>query len=358
MTSEASRPDQPASGQPAGGPEALALDLVWRAVCSPDGHTAHCRKCGRRGPFHRVSTRRAFACDRCGSHLYPATATPFAGSPLPLSAWLHATAIVTGSLRPVSARQLATILDLPYRTAWRMGRRIQESLAADGESRQLLQALAGAWAQKAAPIAEFPADLGTPEDRIRAAACRVMAERGAASARIADIAAAAGVSAGSIHYYFRSKDQALLDAFRWAGERLHENLRQLGEEEISPLEHIRRLLELSLPSDRGLHDEYLLWLEVWVRVRDHPNFLQESTKMSRRWFEAVRQIFGRGISAGLLTPVTELDEICERYVAIAESLAYRAALGYTDTGPDRARRVLARFTAEQLGLAPEQLGCA
>jgi hypothetical protein len=50
--------------------------------------------------------------------------------------------------------------------------------------------------------------------------------------------------------------------------------------------------------------------------------------------------------------------VCERYVAMAESLAYRAALGYSDTTPDRARQVLARFTAEQLRLAPGQLDCA
>jgi AcrR family transcriptional regulator/transposase-like protein len=362
MTSGASPSSQPGTGQ-GGDPgrvdrrEASALELVWRAVYSPDGRTAECRKCGTRRSFHRVSTRRAFACDRCGSHLYPASGTPFAGSPLPLSAWLETAAAVVDSHGRVSPRQLADALDLRYRTAWRMCRTVLASLEADGEPAELLRTLAEAWERKAAPTARLASDLGRPEDRIRAAACRVMAERGAGAARIADIAAAAGVSAGSVHYYFRSKDEALLDAFRWAGEQLHESLRQLRDADVPPLEHLRRLLELSLPSDQGLHDEYLLWLEVWVRVRDHRAFLQESITMSRRWYEAVRQVFGRGVSAGLFTPVTGLDEVCERYVAMAESLAYRAALGYSDTTPERAQSILARFTAEQLGLAPGQLGC-
>jgi AcrR family transcriptional regulator/transposase-like protein len=356
-------PDSGPGSIPGSGPagtdsrETTALELVWRAVYSPDGRTAQCRKCGTRRSFHRVSARRAFACDRCGSHLYPASGTPFAGSPLPLSAWLDTAAAVVESPGRVSPGQLADALELQYRTAWRMCRKVRASLEADGEPAQLLRVLAGAWVRQAAPAPGRFSGLARPENRIREAACRVMAKRGATAARIADIAAAAGVSAGSVHYYFRSKDEALLDALRWAGEQLHDSLRQLHDADVPPLEHLRRLLELSVPSTPGLHDEYLLWLEVWVRVRDHPAFLQESIAMSHRWYEAVRQVFARGVQAGLFTPVTGLDEVCERYVAMAESLGYRAALGYSNITAERAWRMLARFTAEQLGLAPSQLGC-
>jgi AcrR family transcriptional regulator/transposase-like protein len=360
MSSGASQPvparqEGSADARPGGGDpqEAAALGVIWRAVYSPDGSTARCRKCDSRRPFHRVSARRAFACDRCGSHLYPASETPFAGSPLPLAAWLEATAAVVGSTRRVSPRQLADALHLSYRTAWRMCRKIQDSLAAGGKPGCLLQDLAASWARQVTPAARPAAALDRPADRIRAAACQVMAKRGASAARISDIAAAAAVSVGSVHYYFRSKDEALLDALRWAGEQLHESLQRLRDADVTPIEHLRRLLELSFPSNEGLHNEYLLWLEVWVRVRDHPAFLEECLIMSGRWHEAVRQVFGRGAAAGLFTPVTDLEEVCERYVAMAESLAYRAVLGYRT--PERAREILTRFTAEQLGLPAGEL---
>src|SRR5215472_204041 len=129
MTSGASRRVQAGGDQAAdrgrvGGREAAALDLIWRTVYSPDGRTAKCRKCTADRSFHRVSTRRAFACDRCGTHLYPASGTPFAGSPLPLSEWLETAAAVVASPGRVSPRQLADALDLRYRTAWRMCRQI------------------------------------------------------------------------------------------------------------------------------------------------------------------------------------------------------------------------------------------
>ena len=366
MTSGASRRGQRGSNQITGddaaatearSPEESALEIIWRAAYSPDGRSAECRKCGVRRSFHRVHARRAFACDRCGAHLYPASATAFAGSPLPLSAWLETAAAVVRSSGRVSARQLADTLNMSYQTAWRMRRKIQASLSADGASAQLLRELAEDWIRQTPQAAGAATSLGRPEDRIRAAACRVMAERGATAARIADIAAAAGVSVGSVHYYFHSKDEALLDALRWAGEQLHHTLQALRDADIAPIEHLRRLLELSVPTSQGLHDEYILWLEVWARVRNHPAFLQESITMSRRWYEAVREIFSHGTATGLFQPVTHLDEVCERYVAMAESLAYRAALGYSGTTPERAQQVLARFTAEQLRLAPEQLGC-
>jgi AcrR family transcriptional regulator len=323
------------------------LELLWRTLHAPDGRTASCRKCGTARLFHRVTARRAYACDRCGTHIYPASSTPFSGSPIPLATWLDALVTVCETPERQRSRRLAETLGLGYKKAWRMARRIDQGLAAGSDTEALLRGLAQSWRSATRPRAATPRP---PEDRIRAAACRVMAENGLTSTRIAAIAHEAGVSSASIHYYFRSKDELLLEAFRWAGEQLHLTLSELRDAHVGPLDHLRRLLELSVPSDETLHREYLLWLEVWVRVRNHSGFLDECDAMSERWSEAVLEVFGRGIEAGVFTPVAELEEICERYVAISESLAYRAALRYAQMPTEKARRILARFTAEQLGI--------
>ena len=334
------------------GADENGLDLLWRTLHAPDGRTALCRKCGTERLFHRVSARRAYACDRCGAHIYPASSTPFAGSPIPLATWLDALVAVCEAPQRQRPRRVAESLGVSYKKAWRMTRRIDEALRAGGGTEALLRGLAESWKSATRPRAAGPRP---PEDRIRAAACRVMAENGLTSTRIAAIAHEAGVSSASIHYYFRSKDELLLEAFRWAGEQLHQTLRELRDQHVDPLDHLLRLLELSVPSDETLHREYLLWLEVWVRVRNHSGFLDECDRMSKRWSEAVLEVFGRGIEAGVFTPVAELEEICERYVAISESLAYRAALRYAQMPTEKARRILARFTAEQLGIPADLL---
>src|SRR3954454_2171182 len=53
-------------------------------------------------------------------------------------------------------------------------------------------------------------------EQILAAACRAILERGFPATRIADIARAAGVSTGTVHYYFATKDEVLVAALKWA----------------------------------------------------------------------------------------------------------------------------------------------
>jgi len=336
--------------------ETAALQLLWRSFHSVDGRIASCPSCGQLRRFHRVSKRRAYVCDRCGGHVYPAATTPFARSSLPLSSWLSATAMIVDAQTRVKPGRLAHTLGVSYHTAWRMRERIERSLASPDGSGERIRSLAASWRRSGGLPEAGSADVVTPEDRIRAAACRVMAQRGLAATRVADIAREAGVSNATIHYYFRSKDDVLIAAFRWSGEQLHESLTRLRQERVDAVQQVRRLLEMSVPSDQVLHDEYLLWLEVWVRVRSHPDFLQECMHMSNQWYEAVREIFGRGIEEGVFHPAVPLEEVCDRYVALSESLAYRSALGYQGITPRRSQGILARFTAEQLHIAPESVG--
>src|SRR5215472_3640945 len=110
------------------------LELLWRTLHAPDGKTALCRKCGAARLFHRVSARRAYACDRCGTHIYPAASTPFAGSPVPLATWLDAVVTVCETPDRLRPRRLAETLGLSYKKAWRMTRRIEQALLAGGDT--------------------------------------------------------------------------------------------------------------------------------------------------------------------------------------------------------------------------------
>src|SRR3954449_8250313 len=57
-------------------------------------------------------------------------------------------------------------------------------------------------------------------EQILEAACVAILERGFPATRIADIAAAARVSTGTVHYYFATKDEVLIAALTWASGRL------------------------------------------------------------------------------------------------------------------------------------------
>jgi AcrR family transcriptional regulator len=336
--------------------EDRALDLIWRALYAADGRTAFCRRCSTTRPFHRVRKRRAYACDRCGGQIHPGARTPFSGSPIALSRWLAALSMILQSSTRPTAGRIAEHLGVSYRTAWGMRRRIERSLAGDGLPQALLDKLSPSWTAAPAVDAGHRPESSTPERRICEAACRVMADKGPADTRVADIAAAAGLSSASIHYHFRSKDEVLLAAFRWACTQSNRALQSLAEQTLEPHEHVRRLTELCVPVEGTARDEYVLWLEVWSRARNHPDFLEESKRMSHIWYEGVYQIFESGVKCGSFSPVAPLDEVCRRFLALAESLSYRATVGYQEMASQEAQMMLTRFTAEQLGIARDVRG--
>ncbi len=333
--------------------EDRALELLWRALYAADGRSAVCRKCGGIRSFHRVSTRRSYACDRCGSQIYPAAATPFAGSPIPLSQWLSAVGMVVDSPTRVTAGLLAERLGITYRRAWSMLRRLERSFAGGTKTQKLLRRVGSSWRDGSGLAPETVIEWDSPQRRICEAACRVMAEKGLSDTRISDIAASAGLSSASVHYHFRSKDEVLLAAFRWACEQSNQALQRLVAEPLEPVEHVHRLAMLCIPAGGTARDEYVLWLEVWARVRNHPDFLEESMRMSRIWYEGARAILESGVKAGSFVPVAPLDEVCRRFLALSESLSYRATVGYQEMSSEEAQGMLTRFALEQLGIAPD-----
>ena len=54
-----------------------------------------CPACQRKAKYHRISKRRAYACQFCGEHVYPCVGTIFEKSTTPLSKWFFAMYLFT-----------------------------------------------------------------------------------------------------------------------------------------------------------------------------------------------------------------------------------------------------------------------
>ncbi|NUP07748.1 MAG: TetR/AcrR family transcriptional regulator [Polyangiaceae bacterium] len=90
---------------------------------------------------------------------------------------------------------------------------------------------------------------GAARERIVAAAFKVLAERGSHNTSIKEIAKAAGVAAGLVHYYFASKEALLLEVTRECSRRYRDEMASIPLPE-DPREQTRTLLHWS--KDRGL----------------------------------------------------------------------------------------------------------
>jgi transposase-like protein len=93
---------------------------------------AHCEKCKKETKHHRVTGRTAYACDRCGWHIYPLAGTIFEKSSTSLQKWFRAMYQVGSTRCGISAKQIQRETSVTYKTAWRMFKQIR-SLMSEAE---------------------------------------------------------------------------------------------------------------------------------------------------------------------------------------------------------------------------------
>lgn len=106
--------------------DAACLDYIWRQRF-PNGVTC---KCGLKDRFHRVTTRKCYACD-CGHQISPCEGTIFHKSSTKLKTWFHVMFLMTAAKNGVSAKEIERQTGVTYKTAWRMAHQVRKLMAQD-----------------------------------------------------------------------------------------------------------------------------------------------------------------------------------------------------------------------------------
>jgi AcrR family transcriptional regulator len=129
------------------------------------------------------------------------------------------------------------------------------------------------------------------------AALTVIAERGLADTRMADIGDAAGMSAGNVLYYFPSKAELLMQALKWSEDQFLAGARQAIKSLPTARERLCRLVELSLP-DSGADPAWILWLETWAQAPHDKRIARFQRRIEQRWLSALTQVISDGQKTG------------------------------------------------------------
>jgi transposase-like protein len=106
----------------------VCLDVL-RSHVYPEGIT--CRSCNEIRPHHRLTQRKAYSCDYCGTHVYVLAGTIFEKTTTPLVSWFYAMYLMGQTRCGISAKQLERELGVTYKTAWRMFNKIRWLLSED-----------------------------------------------------------------------------------------------------------------------------------------------------------------------------------------------------------------------------------
>jgi transposase len=100
-----------------------------KCIIYPDGIV--CRLCKVERPHHKLTNRKAYSCDYCGTHVYPLAGTIFAKTTTPLKSWFYAMHLMASTRCGISAKQLERELGVTYKTAWRIFNQLRKLMAED-----------------------------------------------------------------------------------------------------------------------------------------------------------------------------------------------------------------------------------
>ena len=138
---------------------------------------------------------------------------------------------------------------------------------------------------------------GSPRAHPRRRGGRRGLESGYGAARVSDIAARAGTSTGTVHYYYPTKVDVLDAALQHAAERSTERHRRELAGLSDPKQRLLRLIDLQLP-DGAVADEWAIWLEFWNEARHREELRERGREVYAGWVGIIEQIVRDGVESG------------------------------------------------------------
>jgi AcrR family transcriptional regulator len=199
-----------------------------------------------------------------------------------------------------------------------------------------------------------PASRGSARERILAAAVGQIAGEGIDGVRIARIAMGAGVSTSLVHYHFASRDALLAEALDYSYA--HAGDARISRGELPVSSHAQRLqsmIDQCLPSSQALHDDWVLWVELWLRAVRNPALRPVAEELYARLHAWFADEIAAGVRDGEFARC-DCDEVADRALALLDGYGVRTLIGDSAIGLQRARRAVAAALARELGLG-EQL---
>jgi AcrR family transcriptional regulator len=166
------------------------------------------------------------------------------------------------------------------------------------------------------------------------AACRVIAERGADATRFADVAAESGVPVSTLQYYFGSREDLLVAAFRHASSAEIAALETAVAAIADPWEQLERIIATSLTGyEPGAPEGGRLWIESWhFGIRD-AEMRADALRDNTAWRRLVAQVVRRGIELGAFGTAYDPDKVAVLTIAAADGLGIPLSLADPDITP-------------------------
>jgi AcrR family transcriptional regulator len=194
-------------------------------------------------------------------------------------------------------------------------------------------------------------------ERILDAAVRRIAREGFDDARIARIATDAGVSPSAVHYHFDSREALLAEALEHSYERAGDVRIDVPEDVAATAAgRLAAMIEQCLPAPGPVRDDFVLWVELWLRAARDEALRPTGARLYARMHEWLREAIDDGVATGELSAAADPGRIADRTLALIDGYGVRVVTGDPAMPLERARREIWSALARDLGLPDEPLG--
>ncbi|MGW0934644.1 TetR/AcrR family transcriptional regulator [Streptomyces sp. NPDC002666] len=186
-----------------------------------------------------------------------------------------------------------------------------------------------------------------PRDDVLAAVMATVAARGLDGLTMAGLGREVGMSSGHLLYYFRTKDELLLQTLEWSENRLGAERRRLLSRPGPVRERLDAYIALYLPA--GHRDpHWTLWLEVWNRSRDADDTARaRQAAIEGAWHRDLVALLAEGGSSGEFRRV-DAERYATRLRALLDGFSVHVAVGLPGTGRDQVLDRVREFIEESL----------
>ncbi|TMU92688.1 TetR family transcriptional regulator [Streptomyces sp. DASNCL29] len=177
------------------------------------------------------------------------------------------------------------------------------------------------------------------------AAVPLIAERGTKAVGVREVAAAAGVSVGTVTYHFESVQEVLSEAMVLHIERYYAALSDAAGQATSGAEGLRLLIDALFTEDTDRH--WRMWFDYWNAGERDQTFARGQAERYESWHGEIRALVERGRTEGDFRCDDPAD-FAHRFSALADGLALRRLRQVPALSVADARRHLRRFVEAEL----------
>lgn len=190
-----------------------------------------------------------------------------------------------------------------------------------------------------------------PREELLAAAMDTIAERGLDGLTMAGLGREVGMSSGHLLYYFRTKDELLLQTLEWSEGRLGAERSALLSRPGTARERLDGYIDVYVP-DGPRDPHWTLWLEVWNRSQNaEADARARQAAIEGAWHRDLVALIAEGVSRGEFRAV-DPDRFAARMRALLDGFSVHVAVGIPGTGREQVLAHVREFVEDALVARP------